>query len=229
MIPEKQSLPFRYGLPIVDAGNVFAVLEQLGIKRWEKIGESIPLETYRQHALSPEEQRDLHFAPKIEVAIFRDPRGELFRGFRELGGAGSVVFTLLPDQLLVICGEFRHGCESISLNLPGGTLTNEQPIENASREFLEETGIQLERLEPLNHQGVPPDARKSSWRDFSFLGFAGNPVSFQEQQPGPGEFVQPLLIPLKDWLTLIDRDQTADGSSIVATLLALRKLGYAKV
>ncbi len=218
----------RFGIPIVTAERIFLDLEQLGISRWKKTEPPLPLAEFLKRTLTDFDRQNLRFAPKVEVASFRNPLDQsIFRGFRTLGSHGSVVFSLLPGDLIPICSEFRHGCETISLNLPGGTIGQETPEVCAKREFEEETGISLGELIPLTTHGVPLDARSSIRRNFSFIGVPQEPIQAQSPQLDSSEVLRVVLISLEDWLKLIERDQVSDGFSIITTFLALRKLGRA--
>lgn len=214
----------KYGLSVVSKKNIFSALDDLGLKVWRPIEKPVLLEQYKQGGLSEAQRKDLGYAPKIEVATFRTPRGNQWRGFRTIGRHGTVIFCLLPDNLIPICAEFRHGCEVISLNLPGGVYTTENPEECAKREFEEETGILLKKLVALTTNGVPIDARRTNTRNFSFFGVPTNPIVVKDQILDKNEVLRCLLIPLDDWLQLIEEDLVQDGYSIVTTFLALRKL-----
>lgn len=214
----------KYGLPVVSRDNIFSVLNDLGLKIWQPTEESVPLEQYKQRSLTEAQRKELEYAPKVEVVTFLTPHNNLWRGFRAIGKHGTVVFCLLPDNLIPICAEFRHGCEVVSLNLPGGIYTTEKPEECARREFEEEIGINLQELIPLTTNGVPVDARRSNMRNFSFLGIPTDPIVIKNQTLDRNEFLKRLLIPLEDWIQLIEDDLVQDSYSIVSTFLALRKL-----
>lgn len=215
----------KYGLPVVSKDTIFPVLNDLGLKVWKPIEKPVPLEQYKQGNLTEAQKKELIYAPQIEAVTFLTPRGDQWHGFRTISRHGTVVFCLLPDNLIPICAEFRHGCEVISLNLPGGVVyTTEKPEECARREFEEEIGINLKELTPLTTRGVPLEARRTNMRNFSFLGVPADPITVNAQTLDKNEFVQRLLIPLDDWLRLIEDDMVQDGYSIITTFLALRKL-----
>ena len=217
-------LKIKYGLPVVSKDTIFFVLNDLGLKVWQPIKEPVPLEQYEQRSLTESQRKELEYAPKIEVTTFLTPQGNPWHGFRTVGRHGIVVFCLLPDNLIPICAEFRHGCEVISLNLPGGIYASENPEECAHREFEEEIGIYLEKLIALTPHGVPLDARRVNMRNFSFIGIPSNPIAVKDQILDKNEFLQRLFIPLDDWLYLIEEGLVQDGYSIITTFLALRKL-----
>jgi ADP-ribose pyrophosphatase len=51
------------------------------------------------------------------------------------------VVAITPDNQVVLIEQYRHGINSITLEIPGGTVeSGESPIEAGKRELLEETG-----------------------------------------------------------------------------------------
>ena len=52
------------------------------------------------------------------------------------------IFSLTDDNKVVFVEQYRPGTDSITLELPGGMVNpNEQPLNSAQRELLEETGF----------------------------------------------------------------------------------------
>ena len=62
------------------------------------------------------------------------------------------ILPLTPDNKVVMIRQYRHGCDRVFLELPGGLIdTNDSsPKESARRELLEETGYCAQKLVPLN-------------------------------------------------------------------------------
>jgi 8-oxo-dGTP pyrophosphatase MutT (NUDIX family) len=56
------------------------------------------------------------------------------------------VVALTPDQRIVLVEQFRHGSESVELEIPGGIMDQpgESPVATAVRELREETGYEGE-------------------------------------------------------------------------------------
>ncbi len=214
-----------FGLPVANADNIFDVFKSLGMVKWEKCGEPIPIQDYLKRELSEEEVKDLRYMPKIEVAHFLDPSGKVFRGFRSRGYNGVVVFTILPGDLVPVCAEFRHGCEEIMLDLPGGLVESgeEDPAVRAKKEMEEESGIVLDHVIPLSSIGTVLFARQMNSRNFSFIGVPKEPIVVRKQDLDLSEYLKIVLAPLGEWLTLIDRERV-DSHSVVTTMMALRHL-----
>jgi 8-oxo-dGTP pyrophosphatase MutT (NUDIX family) len=51
------------------------------------------------------------------------------------------VVAITPDNQVVLIEQYRHGTESLTIEIPGGTIDpGESPIEAGKRELIEETG-----------------------------------------------------------------------------------------
>ena len=221
----RTALKKQYDIPVVSAKDVFEVASSLGIVPWKEIGKPTPLEEYLKKDLSPDEKKDLRFAPKTEVAFFKTNKNRIFRGFRNIGPDGVVIFSLLPSDLVVVCAEFRHGSGEVMLNLPGGLVeSGEHPEARARKEFEEETGIVLSDVVPLSNTGTALFARQMKTRNFSFLGIPKNPIEVCKQNLDIDERLAVLLIPLGEWFKLIQMEKV-EGYSVTTTMMASMKLG----
>lgn len=222
-----------FGFPVVNADNIFSTLEKLGIRKWPRLEPPMSLEEYRRRGLNHDQKKEiLKFTPSIEVVRFRDPLSEEFVGFRPKWnfGSGTHVFALLPNDLIPISAEFRHGAEVISLILPGGVA---EPNETslglcAKREFEEETGILLDSVEPLSlgkNNCIPLSSRQFGQRSCGFLGTLPSVLKILEPKLDKQEFLKIVLIPVEEWLKLIEHGRVEEASPIFSTYMALRKLG----
>jgi ADP-ribose pyrophosphatase len=62
---------------------------------------------------------------------------------------GTVVIPVFPDGSLLLIETYRHGVDEVLLEFPGGLIEiNEEPIETARKELLQETGYRCNILEP---------------------------------------------------------------------------------
>jgi 8-oxo-dGTP pyrophosphatase MutT (NUDIX family) len=107
------------------------------VKNWEKLG-SEPIGDYRI------------FRSRKDTR--RSPRTGKVHHFFVLESPDWVnVIPLTPDGKVVMVRQFRHGRETISLEIPSGLVDAEDnsPAETARRELLEETGYQVEQLIPI--------------------------------------------------------------------------------
>lgn len=212
-----------FGFPVITSETVEEVLQKYNVLPWQKITDPVTLSQFENSKLNDEERLELRFAPRVEATQFLTPNKKRFRGFRTVGKHGTVVFVLLPENYVVVCAEFRHGVERVLLNLPGGLLDAESPVEGAKREFEEETGIELENIEQINQVGVPIIGRNTTATNFSFIGIPRKPVIAKTKKLDEDEFLETFVVPLSDWLTLATLGWI-DSHSIVTTLLALKHL-----
>lgn len=223
----------RYGFPIVNAGNIFQVIDELGIKKWGSIKPSQDLKAYEAGDLSLEEKEELvRFAPKAEVVFLDNPKGGIFRGYRTVMKNWATVFALLDDDLIPVIVEFKHGSEDICIVPPSGVpsikdFDTPDPMSKcAKREFWEETGIELESLMPLSGAtGNAVTPRQSTQRYFPYLGIPKQPIVQTRQNLDKTELLKILLIPLPEWLRLISEKKIVDECAITCTFLALQTLG----
>lgn len=227
----------RYGFPIVNAGNIFQVIEDLGIRKWKQKGQPADLKEYAARDLSPEERDELErFAPKAEIVFLENPKGGIFRGYRSVMKNWITVVTLLDGDILPVTVEYKHGSDDIVIVPPSGVPsrkdfgTQEDPMQVcAKREFWEETGIELEKVIPLSEAGNAVTPRQSTQRFFPYLGIAKEPVIKAAQNLDKTEMLKVLLIPLNEWLRLISEGKIVDECAISITFLALQKLNRIKV
>jgi 8-oxo-dGTP pyrophosphatase MutT (NUDIX family) len=80
------------------------------------------------------------------------PRTQAEHSFYVIDCANWVnVIAITPDQQLVMIEQFRHGTETVELEIPGGMIDPEDasPLEAGVRELREETGYAGERARVL--------------------------------------------------------------------------------
>jgi hypothetical protein len=224
-------LKTKYGFPVV-TDNIFKVIDDLGIKPWPKVRPTQDLKEYLAGDLDPAAREEAdRFAPKAEVVFLENPKGGTFRGYRSVGKNWVTVFTLL-DGLIPITVEFKHGSEDICLVPPSGVparkdFESQNPMENcAKREYLEETGIELDRLILLsNPKGNAVSPRQNTQRYFPYLGIPKLPVAQTHQKLDKNELLKIILVPLNYWLRLIKENQIVDECAITCTFRSLQVLG----
>lgn len=229
----------KWGFPIVNADNVYKILEGLGVHPWPHVKPPMDLKDYVAGNLTEAEKADLRFAPKNEVVFLKQPNGKPYTGFRNVGKNWSTVFAVLPGDLVPIVGEFKHGAEEITLVPPSGVLSKaETEISSlmermkacGGREFEEESGLKLKNVIPLSSEhGLAVSTRQSTQRYYPFLGEVAMPVAPGRSKLDENEHLKMVLIPLSEWLILVNSGRIYDDCAVSVTYLALGKLGRLNV
>lgn len=129
------------------------------------------------------------------------------------------VLCLTEERQVVLVRQYRHGFGGPSLELPAGVLeAGEAPIDGARRELREESGFEVESIEPL--LAAAPEPARNSTRAHFFFARATKRV---ELAPDQSEELEVLLVPVTELLDLIDRGQIVHAAHIGAILLAWRR------
>jgi ADP-ribose pyrophosphatase len=128
------------------------------------------------------------------------------------------IIPLTDDGRVVLIRQFRHGTQSVTLEVPGGVIESGEPPETAAvRELLEETGYAPARVKSLGF--VSPNPAIQGNRSYTFLAEGCRVVS--EPQPDSFEKIEVVLRPLQDIPALI-RSGEISHSLIIAAFALLQ-------
>ena len=186
-----------------------------------------------------------HVAPeyegfvKVEKAVLRFERfsGEMseettrYRFFR--GDAVAVLIFDRETRRVLLQRQFRYtahaktGLGWLTECVAGMMELNETPLEVATREVFEETGLKLEKAELLAHYFIGPGG--SSDQVYLYLGEVQN-----SRQPlgvhgliEEGEEIQAEWVPLEEALQRVDRGEIKDAKTLIGLALLDRRLRMA--
>lgn len=166
-------------------------------------------------------RRVLHRGRKFdfELVTARLPSGrEVTREVVRHPGA-VVIVPRLPDGRLAMIRVHRIALGGASLEFPAGTLEpGEAPEACAARELVEEAGCRAARLVPMGWFHTSPGL--SDERMHAFFADGLEPVG-QALEEDESIVVEPVTVP--DVLERLERGAFADGKSMLALLLALRR------
>lgn len=130
-----------------------------------------------------------------------------------------VILPILADGRIVLIRNRRYAIgPQYLLELPAGTLAkNEDPLNCAGRELLEETGYLAGRLRPLLNFYSSPGILSEK-----LYAFAAYDLEQQAASPEAGEEIEVLTLALAEAIEMIRDGRIHDGKTI-ATLLAYER------
>ena len=126
-----------------------------------------------------------------------------------------VVMGILPDEQIILIRTRRYAVGQNLVELPAGTLEkNEDPINCAGRELLEETGYLAGRLRPIGNFYTSPGIL--SEKMYAFVAYD---LEKQEQALEEGEEIELQFATLDDAIEMIRRGEIHDGKTVAALLM----------
>jgi ADP-ribose pyrophosphatase len=144
---------------------------------------------------------------------------------REVVGhpGGGVIVPLLENGDIIFVRQYRYPLKKFSLELPAGKLEpNEEPVDCAKRELLEETGYIAEKYVKLTTMFTTPGFCNEVLHIYLATGLK---KSEQGQNLDEGEQTLTVEhIPFKDAIRMIENGEIADSKTIAGILLAERRL-----
>ena len=137
-------------------------------------------------------------------------------------GAAAVV-PMKDDRTVVMVRQYRHAVGRFIYEIPAGKLhPGEDPKECAARELEEETGYQVNRLEPLLSFLTTP-----GFTNEIIHIFVGRELSTGTQNLGVDEVLEIIEMPLDQAIARINTGEIQDAKTIIglqAVCLRLRNL-----
>ncbi len=135
---------------------------------------------------------------------------------------GSItVIALADEQDIIMIDQFRYITDVNSIEAPGGGIDSRNPLDDAKRELLEETGItakkwtELGQIQPLN--GLV--------RETMYL-FLAQDLDLTQEKPEVGEAISKVLhMPFSEVIAKIKDGTIDDGPTIFAVFKAALYLG----
>lgn len=135
----------------------------------------------------------------------------------------ALTFPLTADGHVLFVRQYKHAAGDIFIELPGGVIDPDEqdPMEAAKRELLEETGYATDDMEPMLQ--VIDNPTKDTNRIYYFL--ARNVREVAAQDLDESEHIEVLKVPLEEVEPMIMGGQIRVAGSVALCMLALRKLG----
>lgn len=146
----------------------------------------------------------------VEKKIFSLPNGHTREGV-VVRPRGAVAILPIDGEYCYLINQWRFAIDQYILEVPAGTMEpDEDPIETARRELIEETGLAAGKLIPRGFIFTTPGF--SDERIFIYE--ARDLTPSQEFSPDDDEIIQPMRLLLSDLHQMILNGEIVDAKTI---------------
>lgn len=136
--------------------------------------------------------------------------GQSTREIIEHAGAVAIV-ALDSEGQVVLVKQYRHPVQKILLEIPAGTLENDEaPLDCARRELEEETGLTASHWDKILTYYSTPGFTNECLHIFMARGLTAGTAKTDQD-----EFIETVRVPLSEAYQQIFTGQIADGKSII--------------
>ena len=132
------------------------------------------------------------------------------------------IIPITDDGMVVMERQYRYAHGRVFFEIPAGKLDypDEDPLEAAKRELLEETGAVAEKITYLGRLDTTPALIRERIHMYLAEG-----LTFGERKLDADEFINVELVPLTDLVEMVMRGEICDGKTQIAILKAARIKG----
>lgn len=150
------------------------------------------------------------------------PDGKVIDGFVLEYGDWATIIALTKEQEVVLVRQYRHGAQKVILELPGGAMEaeDENPMQAARRELLEETGYASDNFIQIGC--VSPNPANQTNLIYSFLALDAEKVGSQNLDDT--EEIEVLLKPFEEVIRMAKNGELFQSMQVSAVFFALAYL-----
>lgn len=162
------------------------------------------------------EKQVLYTGSKIRLEVHRlvDEQGKHLQKEICVHPGAVVILPFFEERKIILIRSRRYAINQILVELPAGTLEkNEDPMNAAGRELLEETGYLAHRMRPLVNFYTSPGILSEK-----MYAFAAYDLTKGQRALEAGEEIEPFAVDFDEAISMIKSGEIADGKTI-ATLL----------
>jgi ADP-ribose pyrophosphatase len=133
----------------------------------------------------------------------------------------AVIMPAFDDGTIALVRQYRHPAVKYLLELPAGTLEeNENPEAGAARELEEELGVVAGRMEKLSEFFVSPGfCEEKMWL------YLATDLSETKQRLEDDELIEVVRLPIDRALQMITDGEIEDAKTIIGLILAAPRVG----
>ncbi|HKP39255.1 MAG TPA: NUDIX hydrolase [Pyrinomonadaceae bacterium] len=133
----------------------------------------------------------------------------------------AVILPVFEDGTVALVRQYRHPAVKYLLELPAGTLRDqERPEEGAARELEEELGVVAGRLEKLSEFFVSPGfCEEKMWL------FLATELRESAQKLEDDEVLEIVRLPIERALQMVTDGEIEDAKTIIGLMLAAPRVG----
>src|SRR5438067_9541383 len=133
----------------------------------------------------------------------------------------AVILPAFDDGTIALVRQYRHPAVKYLLELPAGTLDDqERPEDGAARELEEELGMRAGRLEKLSEFFVSPGfCEEKMWV------YLATELTETKQQLEDDEILDVVRIPFSQASSMITTGEIEDAKTIIGLMLAAPRIG----
>lgn len=129
--------------------------------------------------------------------------------------------ALTEKQEIYLVRQFRKAVNKVIYEIPAGLVDGNESLQEAAiRESQEEIGMKPNKLELLVESYSSP-----GFTDEIFSVFLASDLEESKLKQDDDEFVEPVLLPLKEALEMVENFEIMDAKTIIGILYAARKYG----
>ena len=136
-------------------------------------------------------------------------------------GGSAVILPVFDDGSIALVKQYRHPAVKYLLELPAGTLNDqESPEVGAARELEEELGLVAGRMEKLSEFFISPGfLSEKMWL------YLATDLQQTEQRLEDDEAIEIVRMPIDRALQMITDNEIEDAKTIIGLLLAAPRIG----
>lgn len=132
------------------------------------------------------------------------------------------VAAITENQEIYVIGQYRYATDQYSLELPGGGVGKNDPLDAAKTELLEETGLQAATWKQL---GGPIQTANGILTESFYVFLATGLTQTGKNKQAEEGIDQMIKLPLQQALNMVRSGEINEGQAVTGIMLAAAELG----